>query len=415
MKEQIKNNFKSKKGITLIALVVTIVVLLILAGVSISMLGGENGIITQAIEAKDETTIGEEKEKVQLAATAAKTKNNWGEITEENLAEELTKNIGERDTDYTLTKNGDTFTVTYKDSNRSYIVEANGEIADSEEIEKKALKFLVNSGEDGIVGMPINANQYGEYEIDWGDGTTGIDGTLTGRTGIEVASIDKIYIAENESIMHTYSEKNKEYVVTITGKCTFIDSLVYKCTKEKIIEILQWGETGLEDICLRACTNLRKIASPTENSFTNLQDFSSTFLNCTSLTSIPEDLFANCPNVQSFEGTFQGCTNLTSIPKDLFANCPNVESFMRTFYECTSLTSIPENLFANCPNVESFRETFRGCTNLTGNPIPLWERVENGSSNGYIGIPKGNACYYRCENLNDYNNIPDYWRLEFLE
>ena len=41
-----------EKGITLIALVVTIVVLLILAGVSISMLTGENGIITQAQDAK---------------------------------------------------------------------------------------------------------------------------------------------------------------------------------------------------------------------------------------------------------------------------------------------------------------------------------------------------------------------------
>lgn len=45
----------SMKGITLIALVVTIVVLLILAGVSISMLTGENGIITQSQEAKLET------------------------------------------------------------------------------------------------------------------------------------------------------------------------------------------------------------------------------------------------------------------------------------------------------------------------------------------------------------------------
>ena len=44
----------SMNGITLIALVVTIVVLLILAGVSISMLGGENGIIKQAVESKTE-------------------------------------------------------------------------------------------------------------------------------------------------------------------------------------------------------------------------------------------------------------------------------------------------------------------------------------------------------------------------
>ena len=39
---------KSKKGVTLIALVITIVVLLILAGVSIVILTGDNGILAQA-------------------------------------------------------------------------------------------------------------------------------------------------------------------------------------------------------------------------------------------------------------------------------------------------------------------------------------------------------------------------------
>ena len=43
---------KKDGGITLIALVVTIVVLLILAGVSIAMLTGDNGIITRAREVK---------------------------------------------------------------------------------------------------------------------------------------------------------------------------------------------------------------------------------------------------------------------------------------------------------------------------------------------------------------------------
>ncbi len=48
-------NLKSSKGITLIALVITIVVLLILAGVTIMMLFGENGIIAKAEKAKEET------------------------------------------------------------------------------------------------------------------------------------------------------------------------------------------------------------------------------------------------------------------------------------------------------------------------------------------------------------------------
>ena len=50
-----KERKKLNKGITLIALVITIIVLLILAGVSIAMLTGQNGILTQAQKAKSET------------------------------------------------------------------------------------------------------------------------------------------------------------------------------------------------------------------------------------------------------------------------------------------------------------------------------------------------------------------------
>ena len=52
-------NIKNSKGITLVALVVTIVVLLILAGVSINLVLGENGLITQAKEAKEQTKTAE--------------------------------------------------------------------------------------------------------------------------------------------------------------------------------------------------------------------------------------------------------------------------------------------------------------------------------------------------------------------
>ena len=62
-----KINIKNKKGITLIALVITIVVLLILAGVSIAMLTGNNGILGQANKAKIEQSHGAVKEGISLA------------------------------------------------------------------------------------------------------------------------------------------------------------------------------------------------------------------------------------------------------------------------------------------------------------------------------------------------------------
>ena len=58
---------KNNKGITLIALVITIIVLLILAGVSIAMLTGENGILTQAQKADDNTAIAEAADKINMA------------------------------------------------------------------------------------------------------------------------------------------------------------------------------------------------------------------------------------------------------------------------------------------------------------------------------------------------------------
>ena len=50
---------KNQKGITLIALVITIIVLLILAGVSIAMLTGQNGILTRASGASEKSIAGE--------------------------------------------------------------------------------------------------------------------------------------------------------------------------------------------------------------------------------------------------------------------------------------------------------------------------------------------------------------------
>ena len=61
-----KNRVKKNRGITLIALVVTVIVLLVLAGVSISMLTGQNGILTRAAEAKTKTENSEKQENEKM-------------------------------------------------------------------------------------------------------------------------------------------------------------------------------------------------------------------------------------------------------------------------------------------------------------------------------------------------------------
>ena len=62
----LRDTLRRNKGITLIALVVTIIVLLILAGISIAMLTGQNGILNSAAEAKEKTRVAQEDESQKL-------------------------------------------------------------------------------------------------------------------------------------------------------------------------------------------------------------------------------------------------------------------------------------------------------------------------------------------------------------
>ena len=81
---------KEKRGITLVALVVTIVVLLILAGVSLNLVLGNEGILTRSKESKTKTEIAEVKEKAQLDITEIQILNG-GKITYSELKKTLEK------------------------------------------------------------------------------------------------------------------------------------------------------------------------------------------------------------------------------------------------------------------------------------------------------------------------------------
>ena len=90
MKIEKRANLRNFKGITLIALVITIIVLLILAGVSIATLTGQNGILTQAQNAKTETEVAGEKEAISLAYTGAMAeKNGDGTVTASDMNEQF--------------------------------------------------------------------------------------------------------------------------------------------------------------------------------------------------------------------------------------------------------------------------------------------------------------------------------------
>ena len=75
---------KKNKGITLIALVITTIILLVLAGIAIASLGGNNGIVNRVKKAREEYNISEAKEKLELAISNLR-------IEEEGKGENLEK------------------------------------------------------------------------------------------------------------------------------------------------------------------------------------------------------------------------------------------------------------------------------------------------------------------------------------
>ena len=114
----LKETLKRNKGITLIALVVTIIVLLILAGISIAMLTGQNGILNRASEAQEKTGTAQKEELVKLSVTDALTQG-LGSLTDANLKTALSNNIGagkyeisgDATSGWTVTVNGKEFKI----------------------------------------------------------------------------------------------------------------------------------------------------------------------------------------------------------------------------------------------------------------------------------------------------------------
>ena len=125
---------KKNNGITLIALVVTIVVLLILASISIGVLTGDNGIINQAKQGKEETEISEEKEIINISVTQAMDADVMGNIEKDKLQEKLNSNTSDGVTE--VINGGDTLVVKFVEKNRYYEIDKDGNIEGPKELTK---------------------------------------------------------------------------------------------------------------------------------------------------------------------------------------------------------------------------------------------------------------------------------------
>ena len=372
-----KNFRRNNSGITLIALVITIVVLLILAGVTIATLTGENGILTRANSAKEETEEAEDIEKIRLAVSEAQIGDNrYQELTTDNLGSALIKD----GTKALVSDNEDgTKHILFLDEKKEYKLDNNGNIADLN-IDFDT-KYVAPSSQDesrneGVIGIgtdgkPVDMDLWEYTELE--NGTYGLntkDGLDSSGNSGRYSGYKGGYTDDGRIIGNVPT-----YISLDNGNnFTSVTSLVhtfYNCTELRVAPNIPYTVTDMR-VTFYMCTNL-EIASDIPAYVTSM---GFAFSNCTKLVSMPNI----GENVVEFTGAFQNCINLMNTTK-----LPDNILFMSaSFLGCSSLTVAPE-----IPKqVENMQSTFQDCHSLQSPPSLIPSSVKNLS-----------YTFYNCKNL----------------
>ena len=372
-KKKLKRKFKNTKqqGITLIALVITIVVLLILAGVSIAMLTGNNGILTQAQNAKKETEEAENIEKIKLAITEVQIGNaEYRKLDFQNFQKALNSQFGENKAIVSLEEDG-TYAVDCFDTLKTYAVSGNDiketidwneKMANAVVPKEQTNKNVIGIGTDGnTVNMDLwkytPDEETGGYALNTKEGIASGGERVAGYRGIveEDGTIEGTvpqYIKENNGDWTPVTSLYR----TFQGDDSTNEELKKLSTAPKIPTTVKSMQMTFEN-----CQILEKVTCIPGS----VKDMNWAFDVYTALKEMPQIGYG----VEIMIGTFAGCSEL----KKLTVLPDTVENLYYTFANCSSLQEVP-----NIPsNVSNMRQTFWNCTKLGKIEITLPENVEN--------------------------------------
>lgn len=305
-----------RQGITLVALVVTIVILLILAGVTIALVLGPDGMMSKARDTEVESRHGSILDKVSIRDAELELARNIGGsyTTREAFINQLVAaDLLGPDDHYS------------SDFSTIYI----GYISDTE------YKHKINLRED----LP-------ESTVNLANMTLKIRTTSNNQT-VEIPISNALGLTINWD----YENDSEDFK---TPSPLVYPEFTYPIANTYQVQIK--GKVG-----------------------NDVTSFRNAFNRCIGLTgNIPADLFANCPNLTSIRWTFGECENLTgTFPYNLLDNCPNVTDFQGAFYGCEKLTgTVPR--YWDLPNAPEPFGCFCSCTGLSNfGEIPgLWKMCE---------------------------------------
>ena len=335
-KKQMKNRKKIKtknKGITLIALVITIIVLLILAGVTISALSGDNGILTNASKAKYATELSQYKEELEMFKSNKVLENL--EFEDESLFS------AENSIEYN-TKKDDT------EKNIYDIIPSLKGTHFGGKLEIIKGELLLNSQDKSeievaqSVGIAVNPYEIIEGELISSNGNLLLmDETGTLRLPESVTSIGVGAFSNVEGL--------KTIIIPGTVKEIKKDAFRNNTTLENVI--MEDGVEIVGEHAFEGCRNLKEINLP--DSIIEIRTHA--FYECSSIKNIeiPSKIkslnnmvFSMCTNLSNV--TFRG-NELETIQNEAFYGCA-IEKFEIT----SKVSNIVSTAFSQCKNLDNF-------------------------------------------------------------
>ena len=228
---------KRNKGITLIALVVTIIVLLILAGVSINMLTGQNGILNRASEAKEKTGNAQTEELVKFAVMSSigtdglidlnqlktEIESQGGRVTGTTFPVTVIMGKSSYQIDQTgnITEAGTTPQISYTVTNTDGTEITSGNLPES----AKLNVTITNISELTVTSIKIKKSSGTEITgatIDLSKGTASVEITENGNYVVEIVATDKK--GKNASASPEIQVSGKIKVANLEANWTTADS-----------------------------------------------------------------------------------------------------------------------------------------------------------------------------------------------
>ena len=388
--------FKNSNGITLIALVLTIIILIVLAGVTIQTTFGTNGLLNKVSVAKTEQA------KTELLATL---KETYIAIKLNNIQEDESSDLLEQIVNEPL------FNKKYNIQGNN-IIDKKGNIIDTKENLPKLITAISTDDSATLSHISVEDKDKLILRINVKIATS-LKLTLGNETPVKV----KYLGSSTPSVTKSFSPG--KYIVKFSSTSSnplginYLNDLQVNIHHSfASIDIISWGKTNSNKLIL---ASVDKIYSPEpdlvyviydsdvfkeipkdlfKNKLTNTNV--SRFFRCPNITQIPEELFENFVNAKNFMMVFFRCRNIESIPENLFKYNLNATNFNNTFTE-TGISSIPENLFENNTKINDISFTFKNCLQLTHIPQTIINKV--------ISIPKRSGTFSGCTSASNYHSL----------